>query len=288
LELKMTILITGATGQVGGEAARVLAASGQTVRALVRDPARAAGLDGVEIIQGSFEDDASLRRALDDVHAVLLTSRDSPNTVAQQLNVLKHVRQSAVTHVVKLSAIGASTDAPIELMRDHQKVDDKLLEGPANWTLLKPHLYMQNLTRAADTARSEGRLPAPMGERRIPLIDTRDIGAAAATVLTDPGTHTGKTYRLTGPQGYSYYDVAAALSGVLNRPVIYEPVSPDAFEARLLAAGMPDWRAFDLAHIASAYNPEDLVVSPAFEALVGRRPTSLSAFLADHRDVFVG
>lgn len=66
----MTILITGATGQVRGEAARILAASGQTVRVLVREPARAAGLDGVETTQGSFEDDATLRRALEHTTAL--------------------------------------------------------------------------------------------------------------------------------------------------------------------------------------------------------------------------
>ena len=66
-------------------------------------------------------------------------------------------------HVVKLSAIGASPRSPIALMREHHEVDEEVRKGPPGWTFLKPHLYMQNLLRAADAVRREGRLAAPMG-----------------------------------------------------------------------------------------------------------------------------
>ncbi|MDN5874272.1 MAG: SDR family oxidoreductase [Sinobacteraceae bacterium] len=285
---KMTILITGATGQVGGEAARTLAAKGKQVRALVRDPARATGLDGIELVQGDFGDDASMARALDGIESVLLTGRDSPDTVALQSNVLKNIWESKVRHVVKLSAIGAKRESPIELMRDHFAVDEKLRAGPTDWTLLQPHLYMQNLTRAAATARKEGKLSAPMADIHIPLVDTRDIGAAAAAVLLDPSAHAGQTYQLTGPETYSYDDVAQALSNILGRPVTYKSISSDDFESGLKAAGIPDWRAFDLAHITSAYGPEDYGLSADFEKLVGRSPTSMASFMEDYRDTFLG
>lgn len=284
----MTILITGATGQVGGATVRALVAHGQQVRALVRNPTHATALGGVEIVQGSFEDDASLVRALDGVQSVLLAGRDSPDMVAEQSNVLKNVWNSGVSHVVKLSAIGAEPDSPIELMRNHSAVDAKLKNGPIAWTLLQPHLYLQNLTRSADAVRRGGKLSAPMGDLRIPLVDTRDVGTAAAVILADPAAHAGRTYRFTGPERYGYDDVAAALSTLLGRPVSYEAVLPDALEAELKAAGVPGWRAFDLAHIASAYRSGDYAVSADFEVLVGYHPTSLSAFVADYRDTFLG
>lgn len=282
------ILITGATGQVGGQAARTLVARGKRVRALVRDPSRATGLDGTELVQGDFADDTSMARALDGIESVLLTGRDSPDTVALQSNVLKNIWQSKVRHVVKLSAIGAKRESPIELMRDHFVVDEKLRAGPTDWTLLQPHLYMQNLTRAAAVARTQGKLSAPMGDLHIPLVDTRDIGMAAAIVLLDPSAHSAQTYQLTGPEMYSYNDVAQALSNILGRLVTYNPISPDDFESGLKAAGIPGWRAFDLAHIASAYGPEDYELSADFETLAGHCPASLATFMEDYRDTFLG
>jgi hypothetical protein len=68
--------------------------------------------------------------------------------------------------------------------------------------------------------------------------------------------------------------------------VTYERVPPDAYEATLLAAGIPDWRAHDLANIAPAYSPGDNAVSPDAKALLGRAPRSLSDFLADRGDAF--
>ena len=94
---------------------------------------------------------------------MLLAGRDSPDSVSQHRRVLAQVRQAGVRHVVKLSAIGASPRSPIALMREHHEVDEEVREGPAGWIFLKPHLYMQNLLRAADAVRREGRLAARWG-----------------------------------------------------------------------------------------------------------------------------
>ena len=168
-------------------------------------------------------------------------------------------------------------------MREHDEVDEEVCKGPAAWTLLKPHLYMQNLLRAANAVRREGKLAAPMGPSRFPLVDTRDVGAAAAIVLRDPAAHAGKEYALTGPVAVGYEDVAKAMAGITDHEVTYEAVAPPEFEDRLRTAGMPEWRAYDLAHIALAYGASDNIVSPDLAMLLGRQPRSLSEFLEDHR-----
>lgn len=284
--MSATILITGATGQAGGAAARALLAQGVGVRALVRNRMLAPDLAGAEIVDGSFEDGASLDRALDGVAALLLIGADNPDLVVQQVAVLDHAWAAGVAHVVKLSAIGAAAYSPVHLMADHHAVDQRLQTGPAGWTLLQPHLYMQNLLRAADAIRKTGRLVAPMAHDRLPLVDVRDVGAVAAAVLTNPGAHAGKTYRLTGSEAIGYDRVAAALAELMGRPVTYEAVDPHDYEARLRVRDVPGWRAFDLANILYAYEPRDNAVSGDFQALTGRPPTALATFLQDHRERF--
>ena len=280
------ILITAATGQVGSAALNVLVAAGAEVRALVRDPSAFAAPEGVQVVQGDFDDEISMAKALRGVAVMLLAGRDSPDSVSQHRRALAQARQAGVRHIVKLSAIGASPESPIALMREHHEVDDEVCKGPAVWTLLKPHLYMQNLLRAANAVRREGRLAAPMGPNRFPLVDTRDVGAAAAMVLRDPGAHAAKEYALTGPVAVSYEELAKTLSAITDHAVTYEAVAPPEFEDRLRAAGMPEWRAYDLAHIASAYGASETVVSPDLATLLGLQPRSLSEFLEDHRDAY--
>ena len=280
------ILVTAATGQVGRAALNALVAAGAEVRALVRDPSTLAVPQGVQVVKGDFDDDASIAAALEGVAVMLLAGRDSPGSVAQHRRVLARIREAQVRHVVKLSAIGASPASPVALMREHHEVDEEVRKGPAGWTFLKPHLFMQNLLRAADTVRREGRLAAPMAHHRFPLVDTRDVGAAAAVVLRDPAPHAGKEYALTGPVAVSYDEVAAALAAVAGHAVTYEAVAPDQFATRLRAAGMPGWRALDLSHIAAAYSAAENTVSPDLAMLLGRQPGSLAGFLEDHRNVY--
>lgn len=283
-----TLLVTGATGQVGGAAARALLAQGIAVRALARHPAFAQQLEGVEIVLGSFEDGAALERALAGVATLLMVCADSPDMVAQQAALLDRAWGAGVAHIVKLSAIGAAAYSPVRLMADHHAVDERLKAGPARWTLLQPHLYMQNLLRAADAVRQTGRLSAPMAHDRMPLVDARDVGAAAAAILAHPAPHAGNSYRLTGPAAITYDEVAAALAELTGRPVEYEAVDPHDWEARLRTRDVPGWRAFDLAHIRYAYEPQDDALSTDIETLTGRAPTALRAFLQDFRERFTG
>jgi uncharacterized protein YbjT (DUF2867 family) len=276
-----TILVTGATGQVGGAVLRSL---GRPVRVLARS---AIELEGVEVVGGSFDDPVSLRVALDGIDVLFLAGRDNPSQVAQHERVLAVAASMGVKHVVKLSALGARADSPVALMRWHAAIEDRLRASAFAWTFLRPHLYMQNLLRFAGDVASAGRIAAPMGSRRFPLVDTRDVGAAAASVLRDPAAHAGATYTLTGPAALSYADIAAALATLVGRPVGYEALEPAVFRAQLLESGIPAWRADDLAAIASAYSDADNEPADAPAALLGRPATPFSAFLEDHRERYL-
>jgi uncharacterized protein YbjT (DUF2867 family) len=276
------ILVTAATGQIGNQAARGLIEIGRPVRALVRDPTRALGLDGAEVAVGSFEDDAALARALDGVETLFLAGRDGPDAAEHHLRALHRASRAGVRHIVKLSAIGARADSPIALMREHDEVDAAVERTGAGWTLVRPHLFMQNLLRAADGIRRQGVISAPMGSGAYPLVDTRDIGSVCAAILADPAPHASAIRVLTGPAAVTYDEVAAAFAQVAGREVRYEPVDPFEQERRLLDAGMPAWRAFDLAHITSAYTSEDHAVTTTIADVLGRPPRTLAQFVRDH------
>jgi NAD(P)H dehydrogenase (quinone) len=279
------ILVTGATGQVGREVVRLLAGD-VPVRALVRDR-DAAGLDGAEISVGSFDDRASLARAMTGVETLFLAGRDNPAQVDQHSRVLAAAAAAGVGRVVKLSAAAAARGSPVALMRWHATTEQELRAAGVRWTFLRPHLYMQNLLRFAAEVAGSGTLTAPMGSGAFPLVDTRDVAAAAAAVLRDPGQHAMRTYVLTGPRAVSYAEIAAAMAAVAGRAVEYRAAEPAAFRERLLRTGIPEWRADDLAAIATAYADDDNRVSADLPAILGRPATSLERFLADHRDALV-
>jgi uncharacterized protein YbjT (DUF2867 family) len=276
------ILVTAATGQVGREVVRRLAGAGP-VRAMVRDPAAAGDLAGAEIVVARFEDADALAAAMAGVETVFLAGRDSPGYVAQQERAIAAAAALGVRHVVKLSALGARFGSPVELMRDHHAGEERLEGSGMAWTFLRPHLYMQNLLRFAGPVAAEGRLAAPMGDGAYPFVDTRDVAAAAAALLRAPAGHAGRAYALTGPRAVGYAEIARQMGEIVGRDVRYEALSPDAFRVDLEAAGIPAWRAADLAAIPSAYTDAEHRPADGVAELTGRPPTPIERFLEDHR-----
>ena len=280
------ILVTAATGQVGREVVRRLAGAAPT-RAMVRDPAAAGHLPDAEVAVASFEDADAMAAAMAGAETVFLAGRDSPGYTAGQARAIDAASAAGVRHVVKLSALGAAAGSPVELMRDHHAVEERLRASGMAWTFLRPHLYMQNLLRFAGPVVGEGRLAAPMGAGAYPLVDARDGAAAAAAVLRVPVAHAGRAYPLTGPRAVTYAEVAALMAAIVGRDVRYEALAPERFRADLEAAGIPAWRAADLAAIASAYSEEDNRPVDGVAVLTGRPPTAIERFLDEDRAVLL-
>jgi len=281
--------VTGATGHIGSELLRLLSKQNVSVQALTRDPRRAPPLPGVDWVRGDLRDVQSLQGLLRGANRMFLLTSNSEDMRSLQVNAIEAARASGVAHVVKGSALGASDHSKSPIGKAHYEVERALQESGIPWTILRPHVFMQNFLDAAPTIAREGRIRAASGEGRIPFIDTRDIAAVAAVALTAPG-HEGKKYVLTGPQALSYRDVARIIGKAVGRPVEYIAESPEEARERLVRAGSPPWMiesALALAAYQRAGGPTS-EVSRAVEELLSRPPRSLAQFVQDHASVFRG
>ncbi|HET8755831.1 MAG TPA: SDR family oxidoreductase [Solirubrobacteraceae bacterium] len=277
----MTVLVTGATGNVGAAAVEALRRRGATVRAFVRRPV---DLPGVEVAIGDFEDPGSIRAALDGVDRVLLSSADGPRKVDHEAAVIDAAR--GVELIVKASTISAQAGSPLPPFDWNGRSEDHLRRSGIAAVVLRSAFYMSNLLAVAEPVREQRVLPAPAGDGRIAMIDPRDVGAVAAAVLTGDG-HAGRTYELTGPEPVTYGDVAAAIARATGAPVRYVDVPPAAARDGLVAAGMPDWL---VAHLDGAFAKiragEFAPTTGTVYALTGHRPRDLDAFIAAHAGAF--
>jgi len=283
------IVVTGATGHIGSELLRLLSKQNVSVQALTRDPRRAPPLPGVDWVRGDLRDVQSLQGLLRGANRMFLLTSNSEDMRSLQVNAIEAARASGIAHVVKASALGASDHSKSPIGKAHYEVERALQESGIPWTILRPHVFMQNFLDVAPTIAREGRIRAASGEGRIPFIDTRDIAAVAAVALTAPG-HEGKKYVLTGPQALSYRDVARIIGKAVGRPVEYIAESPEEARERLVRAGSPPWMiesALALAAYQRAGGPTS-EVSRAVEELLSRPPRSLAQFVQDHASVFRG
>lgn len=282
------ILVTGATGHAGSEVVRALSDRGERVRAFVRDPQQAREKlgDGIELAVGDFGDRRSVRAALEGVDDVVLSCADDPRRVAWETSAIDAAAAAGVRRIVKLSAVGAAPDSPVAFWDWHDRVERHLMASGVPGVILRSSFYMTNVLAAAGQVASEGRLYAPAAGARIAMIDPRDVGVAAAAVLSGPD-HDGRTYVLTGPEAITYVQVAAALSAATGRAVEFIDVPDEAAKQGLIGAGLPDFvaehvvRAFAMARQGVAEQ-----VTPAVESLIGRPPRNVASFARDHARLF--
>ncbi len=285
------VLITGATGAVSSALLQALrGAEGLKLRALVRDSAKAEPLLalGVEVAQGDLDEPESLPGAFAGISDVWLLNGVTPRQPENSMNALWAAKQAGVERVVRLSAIGASHDAPTRNGRLHALSDAELMSSGLKWTILRPHFYLQNLLMAAPTIAAQGNMYWDMGSGKLAMIDVRDIGEVAAKILTSaPDAHHGKIYTPTGPASLSLEEAAGELSAGLGKPVRYVPVPHDAARKNMLESGMPPWVVGLLGEYSRAYASGwgDFTTSHLPE-LLGRPARSVREFARDHAAVF--
>jgi uncharacterized protein YbjT (DUF2867 family) len=235
------LLVIGGTGHVGRPLVTMLRAAGAPVRALVRDPARAADLRGlgVELAAGDLAEPRTVAAAMAGVERVFLATPPDVRQRELQVHAIDAARRAGVRHLVKLSVAGADEGSRNALLSWHGETDDHLQASGMRWTVLRPHSFMVNTLAFAPGVAAEGRFHAS-DTGRVPFVHPRDVAAVGAGALTAEG-HAGQAYEVTGPELLSYADVASTLGRVLGRDVQWVPLPVDAARAGMRAAGMPPW-----------------------------------------------
>jgi uncharacterized protein YbjT (DUF2867 family) len=282
------ILVTGATGNAGSHVVRALVQSGNDVRAFVRDTDRADALfgGGADLAGGDFDDLRSVRAALDGVETVFLSGADDPRRVGWETATIDAAAAAGVCRIVKLSSITAEPGAPVTFWDWHGRIERHLRQSGIPTTVLRSSFYMSNLIAGAEQVAREGRLYAPAGRARIAMVDPRDVGAAAAAVLTTAG-HDGRTYVLTGPEAITYSQVAAELSAATGREVEFIDLPDEAAKQGMLAAGIHDPVAEQFVNVfAMLRKGVGEKVTTTVESLTGARPRDFAAFARDHAPLF--
>jgi uncharacterized protein YbjT (DUF2867 family) len=285
--MSKTILITGATGNVAGAILPHLVGKDVTVRALVRDPAKAAKL-GVESVQGDLEYHHALPKAFAGADTVVIIHPPGPRAPAQSSNALWAAKQAGVKRIVRLSAIGAGYDAPTINGRMHGLSDHEVAASGLAYTIVKPHFFLQNLLGNAPQIAKDGKFFYAIGDGKLPMIDVRDIGEFFARVLLTDG-HDGKTYTITGPAAVTLHDFAAAVSRATGKPAVYVPVPIEAAVQGMKQWGMDDWMVGMMADYMTAYARSwASEVTPDFQQVVGRPSRSIDDFARDFAGAFKG
>jgi uncharacterized protein YbjT (DUF2867 family) len=277
-------LVTGITGNVGEFVAEHLVRRGLAVRGAVTnvDKAKPKWEDRAELVRFDFHDAMTFDRALDGVKGIFLVRPPAITDPKPMLPFVQRAKELGVRHIVFLSLLGIERNP----LPPHYRIEKYVKNSGIPYTFLRPSFFMQNLsTTHRDDIRDRNDIFIPAGKAPVSLVDTRDIGEAAATALVDPERYAGRGYTLTGPAALTYDEAAEIFTRVLGRRVTYSNPSAGEFRREMLRRGLP--REFVNSMVALYFTTKLGLakrVTTELETMLGRTPTSLEQYVRDYAD----
>ena len=287
------ILITGATGQLGGGVVSHLLKKGinpSDVSVFVRDAAKADGLkaQGISVKPGDYNDLASMVQAFQGIEKVLLVSSNDRGAVENRTehhkNVIRAAKRAGVQHLVYTSFIrksGHENSAIADFQNAHLMSEQYLAASGMSYTILQNGIYAEMiLAFVGDKLRETGTLLFPAGDGSANWTLREELAEATAHVLTTPG-HENKTYTLVQQESVDFKTIAQEISKVLNREVSYHSPDLREFNALLTNAGVPEVLIEMLSQWGAAIAENTLKASDeTLASFLGRKPTTVSQFIA--------
>ena len=273
------MLVIGATGELGAEVARTLAARGVDVRAMTRR-AGEPGLDGIDdVVRADLGDPSTLAAAFAGVQRVFLVSSPVADQVESETNAIVAAEQAGVEHVVKVSNLPiAGLDSGLH--GNHRAIERRLAASSVVSTVLQPSFFSSVLARQLALLR-RGRLVLPTGDGAIAWIDPRDIAAVAAEVLADPEQRAG-VLRLTGPEALTARELARRIGRSIGTEITLLQPDLEKWGSDLTAGGMDPWLAESTLHLYAAVAAGALAgVSPDVQRVLGRPARPIDEWLRD-------
>ena len=264
------IVVSGASGQLGGLVVKDLIARGVPASDLILVSRTPEKLDefkklGASTRFGDFAKPDSLPAAFAGGRKLLLISIGfgaGPRPEAH-----KHAIDAAVgagiKQIVYTSYVAISQGDTAGLASDHFQTEELIKKSGVAWTMLRNSIYSNGLVQQAAKMLADGKATVSATDVRIGYVTREDCAAAAAAALSSPG-HENKVYDITGPELVGPREIAAAASAVAGKPIELVPPDPNA----------PPRRAFG--------GPSIAVVSGDVAKLTGRPATSVRALFAAH------
>ncbi|HET6346647.1 MAG TPA: SDR family oxidoreductase [Myxococcota bacterium] len=269
------ILVIGSSGAVGSELVRELVSNGHTVRGTTHKRSGDAERVHVDLATGE-----GLRAAFEGIDRAFLMS---PGGYADQHRVLSPLIQEAkrrgLQKVVLMTAMGADANEATPLRRAEVELEKSGLP----YSIIRPNWFMQNFnTFWVSGIREHGKISLPAKRAKVSFIDTRDISAVAARLLSD-ATHANRAFTLTGAEALDHDEVAALLSKASGKRITYAQSEPAELRAGLVGAGLPedyaDFLVLIMGFLAEGYSR---AVTDDVERLLDRRPRSLARYAEEY------
>jgi NAD(P)H dehydrogenase (quinone) len=291
--MNKTILVTGASGNMGQQVLKLLLANRHNrIIATTRNPEKIEHFreQGVDIRKADFDKPETLTKAFIGADRMLIISTDAlgrpGHRVAQHTAAINAAQAVGINHVVYTSIQNPVEDSPIFVADDHRYTEAAIIESGMTWTFLRNNLYSENLIGVVQRGIESGTLISATGDGTAAYVTREDCARVAAEALASSNTE-NRALNITGPEALSYADIVAIVSDVTGKVISHTSIPvEDLINGMINHAGIPEsmargYATFDIG-VADGWVSE---VSSHVMDLTGKAPMTVKDFLLAQQDL---
>lgn len=257
------ILVIGGTGKTGRRVAERLTKLNLPVRIGSRNAA----------IPFDWDDEATWSAALQNIKKAYITFPPDlavPGSVEKIALLVQAAKEASVQKLVLLSGRGEE---------EAQLCERKVIESGLDYTIVRASWFMQNFSEGyfLDSILA-GHFVLPKVNALEPFTDADDIADVVVASLTND-EHSNKIYELTGSELLSFEKATSIISTAVNRPIVYEEISTEEYEAMLKSYELPEDAVWLITYLFSeVLDGRNESLTNDVEKVLGRKPTSFKGY----------
>ena len=278
----MKILVTGATGQMGSVVIETLLKKmpAQQINIITRKVEKQSEFQskGFNAFLGDYSDVVSLEKAMAGVDSVLLiSSGDQGDRMQEHKNIIDAAKRMGVSSIAYTSrSLRDRTTLSNKLMVEHFDTEDYIKASGLKYIIFQNALYMDVIPQFVGQNVFETGIFQPAGDGKVAYALRSEQAEAMGNVLLNE-KFDNQTYRFTGSEAYSFYDVAHALSELSGKDVKYHAVDVADYETMMSQRGLPPFLIQKIvSFILDIKHGQEATVTHDLESKLGRKPASLT------------
>ena len=274
--MEKTVLVTGASGNLGREVVKVLSNKGCQVKAATRDVRRISTSKSVTAVRFDYAKPGTFGDALREATGLFLVAPPmDPEAPAKLVPFVEKAKETGVKHVVFASALGVDQNEKAPL----RAIERALMDSGLAYTILRPNFFMENFSTGfiAPMIKHQNGIFLAAGDGKTSFISTKDIAEVAATVFSK--AHYGKEHNLTGSEALDHSRVAKIIGDAIGRVVTYHALLEEAMLQGARNQGMPEGAVQYMGILYAVVRAGHMaVVTDDVQNVTGQKPITFSEF----------
>lgn len=282
----MSVLVIGATGNIGSEVVQQMVAAKMPVVAAVRNIEKAKKKlgDKPRYVSFDYEQPNTFVPAMEGISHLFLIA--PPNHKNAHIPVTQLIASAEIQEIEHMTLLSGRTTGDVPGSALNQ-IEALIRNCERSYSIVRPSWFMQNFhSWLGRTIINEDRLYLPAGDAKLSFVDVRDIGAVVVKTLTESG-HSEQTYELTGHEILDHHKVASKISKAVGREITYQPMEKKAFIQLMQKKGWTEAAATFTAYLFDLVKTgKEAQISPDVERILERKPIIFDQYAADYADAW--